>query len=57
MKIAYVEIDSLLTKYRYWNDLNEMMIQKEENIRTTLNEKSKKNLDKEMREFQAQTGK
>lgn len=30
MKIAYVEIDSLLTKYRYWNDLNEMMIQKEE---------------------------
>ena len=28
MKIAYVEIDSLLTKYRYWNDLNEMMIQR-----------------------------
>lgn len=51
MKIAYVEIDSLLTKYRYWNDLNEMMIQKEENIRTTLNEKAK-DLDKEMREFQ-----
>lgn len=51
MKIAYVEIDSLLTKYRYWNDLNEMMIQKEENIRTTLNEKAKE-LDKEMREFQ-----
>ena len=56
MKIAYVEIDSLLTKYRYWNDLNEMMIQKEENIRTTLNEKAK-DLDKEMREFQRQTGK
>ena len=51
MKIAYVEIDSLLTKYRYWNDLNEMMIQKEENIRTTLNEKAKE-LDQEMREFQ-----
>lgn len=51
MKIAYVEIDSLLTKYRFWNDLNEMMIQKEENIRTTLNEKAKE-LDKEMREFQ-----
>lgn len=51
MKTAYVEIDSLLTKYRYWNDLNEMMIQKEENIRTTLNEKAK-DLDKEMREFQ-----
>lgn len=24
MKIAYVEVDSLLTKYRYWNDLNEL---------------------------------
>lgn len=51
MKIAYVEIDSLLTKYRFWNDLNEAMIQKEENIRTTLNEKAKE-LDQEMREFQ-----
>ncbi len=51
MKIAYVEIDSLLTKYRFWNDLNEMMIKKEENIRTTLNEKARE-LDSEMREFQ-----
>ena len=51
MKIAYVEIDSLLTKYRFWNDLNEMMIKKEENIRTTLNEKAK-DLDSEMKEFQ-----
>ena len=51
MKIAYVEIDSLLTKYRFWNDLNEMTIKKEENIRTTLNEKAK-DLDSEMREFQ-----
>ncbi|HIZ05827.1 MAG TPA: OmpH family outer membrane protein [Candidatus Phocaeicola gallistercoris] len=51
LKIAYVEIDSLLTKYRYWNDLNELMIQKEENIRTTLNEKAK-DLDNDMREFQ-----
>ena len=46
MKIAYVEIDSLLT-----NDLNEVMIQKEENIRTTLNEKAKK-LDADAKEFQ-----
>lgn len=51
MKIAYVEIDSLLTKYRFWNDLNEQMIKKEENIRTTLNEKAKA-LDAAMREFQ-----
>lgn len=51
MKIAYVEIDSLLTKYNFWNDLNEQMIQKEENIRTTLNEKAKK-LEAEAKEFQ-----
>lgn len=51
MRIAYVEIDSLLTKYNFWNDLNEMMIKKEENIRTTLNEKGKK-LEAEQVEFQ-----
>ena len=51
MKFAFVEIDSLLTKYRFCTDLNEMMIRKEENIRTTLNEKAKK-LDAAMREFQ-----
>ncbi len=51
MKIAYVEIDSLLTKYNFWNDLNEQMIKREENIRTTLNEKGKK-LEAEAREFE-----
>ena len=51
MKIAYVEIDSLLSKYNFWKDLNEQMIKKEENIRTTLNEKGKK-LEKEAAEFQ-----
>lgn len=51
MKIAYVEIDSLLTKYNFWNDLSEQMIKKEENIRTTLNEKGRK-LEKEAQEFQ-----
>ncbi len=51
MKIAYVEIDSLLTKYNFWTDLNEQMIKKEENIRTTLNEKGKK-LEAEAREFE-----
>ena len=50
MKIAFVEIDSLLTKYNFWNDLSEQMIKKEENIRTTLNEKGKK-LEAEAREF------
>ena len=51
MKIAFVEIDSLLTKYNFWNDLTEQMIKKEENIRTTLNEKGKK-LEREAAEFQ-----
>ena len=51
MKIAYVEIDSLLTKYNFWNDLNEQMIKKEENIRTTLNEKGRK-LEAEAKEFE-----
>ena len=51
MKIAFVEIDSLLTKYNFWNDLTEQMIKKEENIRTTLNEKGKK-LEAEAREFE-----
>ena len=51
MKIAFVEIDSLLTKYNFWNDVTEQMIKKEENIRTTLNEKGKK-LEREAAEFQ-----
>jgi outer membrane protein len=51
MKIAYVEIDSLLSNYNFCKDLNEMMIKKEENIRTTLNEKGKK-LDADAKEFQ-----
>ena len=51
MKIAFVEIDSLLSKYYLCNDVNEAMIKKEENIRTTLNEKGKK-LEREAAEFQ-----
>ena len=51
MKIAFVEIDSLLSKYHLCNDVNEQMIKKEENIRTTLNEKGKK-LEREAAEFQ-----
>ena len=47
LRIAFVEIDSLLTKYNFCKDLNELMLQKEENIRTTLNEKAKK-LENEM---------
>ena len=51
MKIAFVEIDSLLSKYHFCNDVNEEMLKKEENIRTTLNEKGKK-LEKQVAEFQ-----
>lgn len=51
LKVAYVEIDTLLTKYNFWNDLNEMMMKKEENIRATLNEKGRE-LENEAKEFQ-----
>lgn len=50
MKIAYVDIDTLLINYNLWIELNEEMIRKEENIRATLNEKAK-NLQSEYEEF------
>ena len=40
MKIAYVEIDTLLTKYNFCIDLNEAMVKKSENVRLTLNQKA-----------------
>lgn len=51
MKIAYVEIDTLLTKYNFWNDLNEAMMKREENVRATLNQKGRE-LEGEVQEFQ-----
>jgi outer membrane protein len=51
MKIAYVEIDTLLLKYNFWNDVNEEMIKREENVRATLTEQSR-TLEKEAQEFQ-----
>ena len=41
LKIAYVDIDTLLTSYKLWIELNEEMIRKEENVRATLNEKAR----------------
>ena len=41
VKIAYVDIDTLLSNYELWKELNEEMLRKEENIRATLNEKAK----------------
>lgn len=51
MKIAYVEIDTLLAKYYYCVDLNEAMVKKSENVRLTLNQKAK-DLDRQKQEFQ-----
>ena len=46
LKIAYVEIDSLLNNYNLCKDLNEAMIKKQENVEVTLKEKMK-SLDSE----------
>ncbi|MBR5235135.1 MAG: OmpH family outer membrane protein, partial [Bacteroidaceae bacterium] len=51
LKIAYVDIDTLLTSYNLWKDLNEDMIRKEENIRVTLNEKAR-DLQNDYEEFE-----
>lgn len=51
LKIAYVEVDTLLTKYKFCMDLNEEMVKKSENVRLTLNQKAS-DLDKQKQEFQ-----
>ncbi len=51
MKIAYVEIDSLLAKYNFCIDLNEAMVKKSENVRMTLNQKAN-TLTQAKQEFQ-----
>ena len=51
MKIAYVEIDTLLSQYNFCIDLNEAMVKKSENVRLTLNQKAKE-LDEQKQEFQ-----
>lgn len=50
IKIAYVDVDSLLNKYNFCKDLNEAMMRKQENVNATLNEKAQA-LDKELQEF------
>ena len=51
LKIAYVEVDSLLSSYQLCIDMNQEMVKKEENVRATLNDKGKK-LENEQQEFQ-----
>lgn len=51
LKIAYVEVDTLLSKYNFCVDLNEQMVKKEENSRVLLNQKANE-LGKQKQEFQ-----
>lgn len=51
LKIAYVEVDTLLSQYNFCKDLNADMISKEENSRMVLNQKANE-LRKSQQEFQ-----
>lgn len=51
LKIAYVDIDTLLINYTLWIELNDEMIRKEESVRATLNEKAKA-LQEDFEEFE-----
>ena len=51
LKIAYVDVDSLLANYIFYQDLVEEMTRKEENYRLALTEEANK-LQKEINDFQ-----
>lgn len=51
IKIAFVDIDSLLTNYEFSVTINKEMLRKEENMRLTLSEKAR-DLQKDIDEFQ-----
>ncbi|MBQ5474034.1 MAG: OmpH family outer membrane protein [Lachnospiraceae bacterium] len=51
LKIAYVEIDSLMSQYQFCKDYTLLLTKKGENIRATLNQKAK-TLDSDAQEFQ-----
>ena len=51
MRVAFVEIDTLLTKYNFCIDLNKEMVKKGENVRLQINEEANK-LAKEKQEWQ-----
>lgn len=51
LRIAYVDVDTLLTSYDFWVSLNEEMINKRENITASLNKEGAA-LQKEMEQFQ-----
>ncbi len=51
MPVAYVNIDSLLLNYNFYNDLNEILLKKQENARANLRTKMQ-DLEKEISQFQ-----
>lgn len=51
LPIAYINIDSLLVNYEYAKDVNERLTKKMEDIRVTINQKTKK-LEKDGADFQ-----
>ena len=51
LKIAYVEIDTLMSQYQFCKDYTLLLTKKGENIRATLNQKAKA-LDTDAQEFQ-----
>ena len=50
LKIAYVDVDSLLSAYLFYQDLAELMLKKEENSRLLLTEEAEK-LQKDVEDF------
>jgi outer membrane protein len=51
LPIAYINVDSLLTNYKFAKELNETLLRKQESSRASLNEKAKV-LQAEMADFQ-----
>ncbi|HOF99412.1 MAG: OmpH family outer membrane protein [Paludibacteraceae bacterium] len=51
LPIAYINVDSLLLKYRFAKDANESLIKKQEDSRLTINSRARE-LQNEMNEFQ-----
>lgn len=50
LKIAYIDVDSLLANYEFWKDLSEQMTQKAENYRLLLAEERNK-FEKDVDDF------
>lgn len=51
IRVAFVEVDTLLSKYNFCIDLNEAFVKKSENVRLQLNQKAQ-DLQKQQQEFQ-----